>query len=81
MNLTKKSQLTSFLFTLLLGPLGLFYSSMTGGIILCVLAIISAPTIAGPILCWPIAIIAGIGSVSSHNKNVDATILLLGRGR
>ena len=36
-----KSQLGGFLLTLILGPLGLFYSSWVAALILCVIAIAS----------------------------------------
>ncbi len=44
-----KSQVAGFLFTLFLGPLGLFYSSWVAALILCVIAMISAATIIGPL--------------------------------
>lgn len=78
MNVIKKSQVASFVCTLLLGPIGLLYSSIVGGVILSAIAILTAGTIIGPILCWPISILAGVLSVRSHNKNVETTIALLG---
>lgn len=76
MNLTKKSQATSLVLTILLGPLGVFYGSIVGGLILCVIAVVSAATIVGPIICWILAIFVSDNGVVKHNKSVD---LLLGK--
>jgi len=71
MNLIKKSRTTSFLLTLFLGPLGLLYSSVVGGLILIVIAIASASTIIGPFVCWILAIPIGDHCTLKHNKNID----------
>lgn len=71
MNLNRKSRGTSFLLTLLFGPLGLLYSSVIGGIVLTVVAIATAPSLVGPILCWVAAIIWGDYATQGHNKSVD----------
>lgn len=71
-----KSQGLGFILTLLLGPLGLFYSSWVAALILCVIAIASAASIVGPIICWILAIIIGFASVSKHNEKVKATAAL-----
>lgn len=68
-----KSQIAGFLLTLILGPLGLFYSSWVAALILCVIAIVSAASIIGPIICWLLAILISFGAVSSHNEKVRAT--------
>lgn len=81
MNVIKKSQAASLVCTLFLGPLGLLYSSVLGGIVLTIIAVATAGTIIGPILCWPISILAGALSVRSHNKNVDTTVAILGGNR
>jgi len=70
-NIQKKSRSTSLMLTLILGPLGLFYSSTAAAIILCVIAIMGAFTIILPIICWLIAIFIGDSAVHKHNKNVD----------
>lgn len=56
---TQKSQGLGFILTLLLGPLGLFYSSWVAALILCVVAITSAASIIGPIVCWILTMIIG----------------------
>jgi ABC-type phosphate/phosphonate transport system permease subunit len=71
-----KSQGLGFVLTLLLGPLGLFYSSWVAALILCVIAIASAASIIGPIFCWILAIIIGFFAVSKHNEKVKAAAAL-----
>ena len=71
MNLNKKSRLASLLLTLLLGPLGLMYSSVIGGIILLVIAIATAPTLIGPIVCWGLAVIIGDSATYKHNRSIE----------
>lgn len=68
-----KSQLAGFLLTLILGPLGLFYSSWVAALILCIIAIVSAASIIGPVICWVLAILISFATVSSHNEKVKAT--------
>lgn len=76
-----KSQLIGFFLTLLLGPLGLFYSSWIAALILCVIAIVSATTVIGPIVCWVLSMIISFVTVSSHNDKVKATAKLLIQAR
>lgn len=71
MNLNKKSRLASLLLTVLLGPLGLMYSSVVGGFILLVIAILTIPTVFGPLICWGLAVIIGDGATHKHNKSVE----------
>lgn len=78
MNVIKKSKGVSLLLTLLFGPLGLLYSSKGGAILLTILTVISFPTVIIPVLCWLASMVIGEISVIKHNKNVDATIALLG---
>lgn len=70
MNLNEKSRGISFLLTLLLGPLGLFYSTIAGALILFVITIVTAPSIIGPVICWILAIIIGDHYTHKHNKNI-----------
>lgn len=65
-----KNQLSGFLLTLFLGPLGLFYSSWVAALILCVIAISTAASIIGPLICWILAILISFMTVSSHNEKV-----------
>jgi hypothetical protein len=71
MNLTKKSRTISLLLTILLGPLGLVYGSGAGGVILIIVAIVTAPTLIGPVICWVLAIAVGDHCVYKHNKGID----------
>lgn len=75
-NTHSKSQALGFVLTLLLGPLGLFYSSWVAALILCVIAIASAASIIGPIACWILAILISFATVSKHNEKVKAAAAL-----
>lgn len=68
-----KSLLGGFFLALILGPLGSFYSSWVAALILCVIAIASAASIIGPVICWLLAIIISFPSISSYNEKVKAT--------
>ena len=65
-----KSRLVSFILTVLLGPLGLFYSSAAGAVILIVLAVVTLPTVVGPFVCWGLAVLWGDTAAHRHNKAV-----------
>ena len=78
MNLNPKSRLVSLVLTVLLGPLGLFYSSVVGGLILCVIAFVSLATVIGPVICWILAIAIGDHCTYKHNKNIDNIKSLVG---
>lgn len=71
MNLNPKSRLVSFLLTLLFGPLGLAYSSIAGALVLAVVAVATAASIVGPIVCWVLAIAIGDHCTYKHNKNIE----------
>ena len=73
----EKSRGTSFVLTLLLGPLGLLYSSVIGGVILIFIAIASAVTVIGPLICWFLSILIGDSAVVSYNKKVRAQAELM----
>lgn len=72
MDLIPKSRITSFILTLLFGPLGLFYSSIAGAIALIIVAVVSASTVVGPIVCWLLAIGIGDHCTYKHNQNIEA---------
>jgi len=67
-----KSVLASILLTFFFGPLGMFYSTVVGAIIMLVLYIvIGIVTLGlGLIILHPIAIIWGAVAVSSYNKKL-----------
>ncbi|OEE81722.1 hypothetical protein OAI_11060 [Vibrio cyclitrophicus FF160] len=71
MNLTPKSRNTSFLLTLFFGPLGLFYSSLSGALALLVIAFFTAASVIGPVICWILAMFIGDHCTVKHNKNID----------
>lgn len=70
--MVKKSQLTSFILTLLFGPLGLFYSTIAGAIAMIVAAILFGSITLGLalLIIWPLSILLGIFAVMRHNKQV-----------
>ena len=74
-----KSRGAGFALTLLFGPLGLFYSSWVAALILVVIAVVTAASIVGPLVCWLLAIIISFVCVSSHNDKVKATANLNGQ--
>lgn len=67
-----KSQGISFILTFLFGPLGLFYSTVLGGVVMLVLGIIIAVITlgVGAILAWLGSIIWGAIAVSSYNNKL-----------
>lgn len=71
-----KSHVVSGILTVVLGPIGLFYSSWVAALILTVIAIASFQTIFIPIACWILAIGIGVWAVSKHNKKVMAVAAL-----
>lgn len=71
MNFAKKSQLVSFLLTLFLGPIGLFYSTIAGALGMILVCIVSASTVIGPFICWGLSILIGAYYVGTHNYNVE----------
>lgn len=77
MELLQKSRLVSFLLTILFGPLGLLYSSIAGGLILTLIAVVFHWTIFIPILCWLLAIILGDSLTYRYNKNAELLVKTL----
>ena len=78
MNLNQKSRLVSLLLTIFFGPLGLFYSSVAAGLVLCIIAFVSFATVIGPVICWILAIAIGDHCTYKHNKNIDNIKTLVG---
>lgn len=72
-NSHSKSQIIGFLLTLILGPLGLFYSSWVSAVILCAIAITSATSITIYVVCWGLSILLSFIAVSNYNKRVRDT--------
>ncbi|PTY35975.1 hypothetical protein BGP77_01225 [Saccharospirillum sp. MSK14-1] len=74
MNLNPKSYLITFLLTVFLGPLGLLYSSIAGGLILLIIALSTFFTVFMPILCWLLSIPLGLYATYRHNKGLGTLL-------
>lgn len=75
----KKSQGVSFILTLIFGPIGIFYSSVTTALVMFVvyvivmaMAIATGDFGAGLLIASIATIVAGAFSVTSYNENVEA---------
>lgn len=69
----KKSYIFQFLLTLLLGPVGLFYSSTPAalGFILASLVLVPVSLGLAVVLIWPICILVGFSMVARHNHKLS----------
>jgi len=67
-----KSRITSFILTVLIGPLGLLYSSVLWGVVLTIIAIAGAPTVVVPVGVWILSILLGDSFTYNHNKKIRA---------
>lgn len=67
-----KSMGVAIILTVLFGPLGMLYSTILGGIIMCVISlIVGVVTLGfGLLLTWPICIIWAAVATSSFNKKL-----------
>jgi hypothetical protein len=67
-----KSAGVAILLTALFGPLGMFYSTIAGAIVMIVISLIVALFTLGfgLILTWPICIVWAAMAASSHNKKL-----------
>ena len=74
-NSNKKSMIAARLLTLFFGPLGLFYPSVLGGVIMLVINFIVAIFTLGfgLLITFPICIIWAIVAVNSHNTQTHTT--------
>ena len=72
--LAPKSVGIAIILTFLFGPLGMFYSTITGAIVMMVIsAVVGVLTVGfGLLLTWPVCIIWGAIAASSHNKKLMA---------
>ena len=71
-----KSRSTAFIMAALLGPLGYMYASIPGGLVLFILAIISLPTMFGPIFVWLISMMFAPLEVKRANNKLLAEMQL-----
>ena len=74
-----KSRGVSLALTILFGPLGLLYSTIAGAVILTFLAIISAVTVVGPLVCWVLAIAIGDHATHRYNEGINEWVNTLKR--
>ena len=74
--LAPKSVGIAIILTFLFGPLGMFYSTITGAIVMMVIsAVVGVLTVGfGLLLTWPVCIIWGAIAASSHNKKLMAGV-------
>lgn len=79
--LNQKSRATSFVLTFLLGPLGLLYASWVAAVILAVIAIATAATVVGPVICWILAMIIGDSATRKHNRGIEEFKALMSQGK
>jgi hypothetical protein len=65
-----KSVGIAIILTVLFGPLGMFYSTIIGAIIMMIISLIMALVTAGLglIFTWPVCIIWGALAAKAHNK-------------
>ena len=69
---TQKSMGVTILLTILFGPLGMFYSTIIGGIVMLILsAIVAFFTLGlGLLITWPICIIWAALATNNYNKKL-----------
>lgn len=68
----QKSMGVTILLTILFGPLGMFYSTITGGIVMLLVNIVIAIFTLGLglFLTWPICVIWAAVATNNHNKKL-----------
>ena len=71
---TEKSMGVTILLTILFGPLGMFYSTVTGAIVMIVVSgLVAIVTLGlGLIITWPVCIIWAAVKTNKYNKNLGA---------
>lgn len=69
----RKSVGIAFLLTFLFGPLGMFYSTVSGAVVMLLIALVLVPVTAGigSLLVWPASIIWGCVAASKTNSGVS----------
>jgi hypothetical protein len=70
----QKSMGVSILLTIFFGPLGMFYSTISGGIIMLILCVLAAIFTLGLgiFILWPICVIWAAVATNNHNKKFQA---------
>ena len=72
----EKSMVASILLSLIFGPLGLLYASVTGGIVMLLVSIVVAIFTLGfgLLITFPICIIWAVVATNTYNENVRQNI-------
>jgi hypothetical protein len=75
-NLPYKSVAGALLFSVILGPIGLLYASVMGGIVMISLSIfvVANQFWFVAFLCWALSCIWSVAAVESHNKKIAGKI-------
>ncbi|MFH1528395.1 MAG: hypothetical protein ABIG69_17455 [Bacteroidota bacterium] len=71
---TEKSMGVTILLTILFGPLGMFYSTITGAIVMIIVNVIVAIITLGfgLLITWPVCIIWAAVATNNYNKSLVA---------
>jgi len=71
---TEKSMGVTILLTILFGPLGMFYSTVTGAIVMLIINVVVAIITLGfgLLITWPVCIIWAAVATNKYNKNLGA---------
>ena len=74
-SVSPKSVGIAIILTVLFGPLGMFYSTVAGAIIMMVVSVVAAVLTVGIglLVTWPICIVWGAVSANSYNKKLLGT--------
>jgi hypothetical protein len=69
---SEKSMAVTLLLTFFFGPLGMFYSTVTGGVVMLIVSVILAVVTLGLslILTWPICMIWAAVETNKYNKSL-----------
>lgn len=67
----RKSVAASILLTIFFGPLGLFYTTAEGALIMCVVTFFSMFTGIGLLIAWPACVVWGAMAAEAYNRRLD----------
>jgi hypothetical protein len=69
----QKSMGVTIILTILFGPLGMFYSTIVGGVVMLIVSLLVAIFTLGVglFITWPICIIWAAVATNSHNKKIQ----------
>ena len=72
--ISTKSPGIAIILTILFGPIGMFYSTIPGAIVMCLVSLVVGVLTFGLgfLLTWPICIVWGALAASAYNKKVLA---------